>query len=84
MLCLISGATWNNGSTAGVWAVNWNNARSNSNDNVGFRVDSTPRNPHGYGGEEGGGFRPWAKSFCRPLSSSLARQVERQRGGSVA
>jgi hypothetical protein len=46
MLCPIAGGNWNNGSTAGVWAVNWNNARSNSNDNVGFRSDSAlPRTP---------------------------------------
>jgi hypothetical protein len=80
MLCLISGANWNNGSNAGVWAANWNNARTNSNNNVGFRADSTPpRSRQRHGGEEGGDFRPWAKSSCRPLSGSAS---ERQRGGS--
>lgn len=35
-VCL-RGGSWNNGSNAGVWAVNLNNARSNVNTNVGFR-----------------------------------------------
>ena len=42
MLVPIAGGAWNNGSGAGVWAVNWNNARTNSNDNVGFRADCAP------------------------------------------
>lgn len=82
MLCLIVGANWSNGSNAGVWAANWNNARTNSNDNVGFRADSTP--PHGLNrrsGEEGGSFRPWAKSLCRPLSGTR-HAGERQRSES--
>lgn len=72
MLCPIAGGNWNNGSTAGAWAVNWNNARSNSNDNVGFRADSAlPRTPdRGDGGAEGDAFLPWAKSWCPALSSS--------------
>lgn len=45
MLCLQSGANWNNGSPAGVWASNWNNTRTNSNNNVGFRSDSIPLTP---------------------------------------
>ena len=40
MLCLQSGANWNNGSSAGVWASSWSSARTNSNNNVGFRSDS--------------------------------------------
>jgi len=39
MLCLLSGANWNNSTNAGVWAANWNNNRANSNNNVGFRLD---------------------------------------------
>ena len=46
MLCVISGGNWNNGATAGVWALNLNNVRSNSNNNVGFRSDSVPNTPH--------------------------------------
>lgn len=45
MLCLLSGANWSDGSNAGVWASNWNNARNSSNDNVGFRSDSIPQHP---------------------------------------
>lgn len=39
LTCLISCANWNNSSNAGVWYVNWNNTRSNSNNNVGGRSD---------------------------------------------
>lgn len=46
MLCVISGGNWNNGSNAGVWALNLNNVRGNSNDNIGFRADSLPDWPH--------------------------------------
>lgn len=46
MLCVISGANWNNGGNAGVWALNLNNARGNSNNNVGFRSDSMPNTPY--------------------------------------
>ena len=38
-MCLISSGNWTNGSSAGVWGVNWNNNRTNSNVNVGFRAD---------------------------------------------
>lgn len=35
----ISGGSSDNGSISGVWALNLNNARTNSNDNVGLRAD---------------------------------------------
>lgn len=80
MLCPIAGGNWNNWATAGVWAVNCNNARTNSNDYAGFRADSaSPRIRKRNGGEEGGTFRPWAKSLCRPPSGSAS---ERRRCGS--
>ena len=44
-MCPIAGGNWNNAANAGAWAVNLNNARGNSNDNVGFRSDSI--SPHG-------------------------------------
>ncbi len=37
---LQSSLNWNNGSNAGVWGLNLNNNRTNSNNNVGFRADS--------------------------------------------
>ena len=43
MLCVISGGNWNNGSNAGVWTLNLNNVRGNSNNNIGFRADSLPK-----------------------------------------
>ncbi|AVO74741.1 hypothetical protein C6362_07260 [Megasphaera elsdenii DSM 20460] len=33
----IAGGNWNNGSNAGVFALNVNNRRSNANGNIGFR-----------------------------------------------
>jgi hypothetical protein len=33
----IAGGNWNNGSNAGVFYLNLNNPRSNSNSNIGFR-----------------------------------------------
>lgn len=33
----ICGGNWNNGSNAGVFNVNLNNTRTNSNSNIGFR-----------------------------------------------
>ena len=39
-LCMRSGASWSNGSFAGVWAVGWGDARATSNSGVGFRAAS--------------------------------------------
>ena len=77
-MCPISGGNWNNGSNAGVWTLNLNNTRTNSNINVGLRADSfSPRSPlHGHGGTEGDAFRraaqslAAAKSVCRRFSGS--------------
>tara|TARA_R110002094_G_scaffold24263_1_gene36499 strand:+ start:236 stop:481 length:246 start_codon:yes stop_codon:yes gene_type:complete len=78
MLCLISGANWNNGSNAGAWASNWNNYRTNSNSNVGFRADSiSPETQQCETGNEGDGFLPWAKSLYAPLFSNSG---DHQRG----
>jgi len=55
-MCPIAGGNWNNSANAGVWAANFNNARSNSNDNVGFRADSaSPRSAQAHGGTKGDG-----------------------------
>ena len=35
---VIASGNWSNGSDAGVWNRNWNNHRTNSNNNVGFRA----------------------------------------------
>lgn len=71
-MCPISGGNWNNSSNAGVWALNLNNTRSNSNDNIGFRADSgSPRSRNRQGGTKGGVFRrrrAGAKSVCFRLS----------------
>ena len=39
-MCLSAGGSWGVASIAGVWAVNWRNARTSSDDNVGFRAAS--------------------------------------------
>lgn len=70
-MCPISSGNWNNGSNAGVWALNLNNVRGNSNDNVGFRSDCvSPRTASADGGTEGDVFRHGfglAKSACHRL-----------------
>lgn len=81
MLCVLSGANWNNGANAGVWAANLNNNRSNANNNTGFRADYMPRTQQCDGGVEGDAFLPWAKSLGRPLSSRCHAALDRQRGG---
>jgi len=98
-MCPIAGGNWNNGANAGVWALNLNNVRGNSNNNVGFRADSaTPRTPQlGDGGAKGDAFRcdgaaagtaSSAKSECLRLSGSDSRmgpptRRERQAQGLV-
>jgi hypothetical protein len=77
----ISGGNWNNSSNAGVWALNLNNDRANSNNNIGFRSDSaSPRNRQRYGGTKGGAFlHSGAKSVFLLLSSSPVKSgFERQ------
>ena len=39
-LCLLSGAVWGSGSSAGVWASHWGNSRADSSVSVGFRSAS--------------------------------------------
>lgn len=41
-LALLSGGNWNNAAIAGVWAANFNNYRTNTNTNVGFRCACYP------------------------------------------
>ena len=40
MLCVISGANWNNTSNAGVWAANLYHYRAHANIYTGFRAAS--------------------------------------------
>jgi hypothetical protein len=77
----ISGANWNNSSNAGVWALNLNNVRTNSNNNIGFRSDSgSPRTRRRDGGTKGDVFRHYgAKSVFHRISGRLATsRFERQ------
>ena len=72
-MCPIAGGNWNNSSNAGVWALNCNNVRGNSNDNYGLRADSKPRTAPAECGLKGGAFLHLAKAFAkfagRPLAS---------------
>jgi len=68
-MCPIVSANWNNGSNAGVWALNLNNVRANANNNVGGRADSASlRIGKPKGGSKGDAFRrvvcSTAKSEC--------------------
>jgi hypothetical protein len=42
-MCPIAAFNWDNGSTAGVWALNLGYVRGSSDYGVGFRADSMPR-----------------------------------------
>ena len=82
-MCPIASYNWNNGSIAGVWALNLNNVRGNSNNNVGFRADSNPhRLQFGQSGIKGDAFRrvamATAKSECFRLSGRTVRRLEGQ------
>jgi hypothetical protein len=65
MLCVISGGNWNNGGNAGVWTLNLNNVRGNSNNNVGLRADSLPGLPcAAYADwQRGSNRRGWCRNF---------------------
>lgn len=81
MCCPISGGNWNNASNAGVWALNLNNNRTNSNNNTGFRSDSvSPHIRQRNGGTKGGAFRQLhaAKSVCHSVSGRAVSSLERQ------
>lgn len=75
-MCPIGAGNWNNSGLSGPWALNLNNVRGNSNNNVSFRADSAkPRSPkHGHGGAKGDAFRraaqAAAKSACPCISGS--------------
>ncbi len=65
-MCPIAGGNWNNASTAGVWALNLNNVRGNSNNNVGFRSDSiSPHGSYDQSGIKGDGFRRAGDSVAK-------------------
>ncbi len=73
-MCPNCGGNWNNSSNAGVWLSNFNNSRSNSNENNGFRSDSaSPRTAQADGGAKGGAFlragQPAAKSAVHHFPS---------------
>ncbi len=79
-MCPLAGGNWNNSSNAGVWALNLNNARGNSNNNVGLRADSRPqRLQPGQSGIKGDAFRrvvkATAKSACFRLSGRAGRVI---------
>lgn len=79
MLCVISGGNWNNGSNAGAWSLNLNNVRGNSNNNVGFRADSSPR-PHAVQAarQRGSDRRGWCRNLVQHaiLVVALGRVAE--------
>ena len=68
-MCPIASGNWNNGANAGVWTLNLNNNRTNSNNNIGFRSDSVkPRNLlYGYGGAKGDAFRCVASAMAKSV-----------------
>jgi len=74
-MCPIASGNWNNGANAGVWALNLNNVRGNSNNNVGCRADSvTPRTPQGDGGTKGDAIQRGA-NVCIATAKSVGLHI---------
>jgi hypothetical protein len=72
-MCPIASGNWNNGSNAGVWTMNWNNSRTNSNDNVGFRSDSdSPHTAKAYSGAKGDVFLYMRISYTKSAAYSIS------------
>ncbi len=73
-MCPIVSSNWNNGSNAGVWTLNLNNYRTNSNYNVSVRADSAkPRNLIvGYGGAKGDTFQCVVNSAAKSVYYCLS------------
>jgi len=85
MLCVISGGNWNNGGNAGVWTLNLNNVRGNSNNNVGLRADSLPGLPcAAYADRQrGSNRRGWCRNFVlrAPLVANSRRVAGQAKTG---
>jgi len=79
-MCPIAGGNWNNAALAGVWALNLNNVRGNSNNNVGCRSDSIlPQSRQRQSGVKGDGFLRVAKATAKSASHRLfSRATENQ------
>jgi len=79
-MCPIASGNWNNASNAGVWALNLNNVRANSNNNIGVRSDSIPHRSDDQSGIKGDDFRRVAchgeickrRTFCRATEDRAA------------
>jgi hypothetical protein len=73
-MCPIVGGNWNNGTNTGVWTLNLNNNRTNSNNNIGVRADSAkPRNlMYRYGGAKGDTFRHVVKATAKSVRHCLS------------
>lgn len=74
-MCPIVSANWNNGSAAGVWALNLNNVRANTNNNVGGRADSNPHAPRGGSGVKGDAFQRDAQASAKSVGFRLSGRV---------
>lgn len=81
-MCPISGGNWNDASNAGVWALNLNNARDTTNDNVGFRADSiSPHRPRGHRGIKGDAFRRVTRVTAKSAGFRLSGRTAKHLGG---
>ena len=86
MLAPIAGGNWNNGSNAGVWTLNVNNSRANSNNNVGSRavIWSNSRQSPGLKGPEAYRSRgALVRAACAAKSKAAPIPVLRVVRGSV-
>lgn len=78
---MILGGNWNNGSNSGSRSANWNNAPSNSNNNIGGRgACDSDMGLHAPLRETGWADHWWSAAFC-----SFGKYIERSaRRGSTA
>lgn len=76
-MCPIVSANWNNGSLSGVWTLNLNNVRSNTNNNVGGRSDSAPpRTAQADGGTKGGAFWQCALRAAKSIFMRISGRAD--------
>ena len=67
-IAALRGGNWNNGSNAGVFALNLNNAPSNSNNSIGFRLRNAASSDLGRSWAIEQHMPPWS---CNPSCSRV-------------
>lgn len=82
-MSLLSSGYWSSGTTAGVWYANWNNNRTNSNNNIGFRLDyGSNLKPQSEDSGATGICHPALREICKPplFGRATENQGQSERG----